>query len=487
MRADLKRILIIILMMLAAIGVPQADETTAPEEDLIRLTAESYEFSLDMRSFIATGNVKLIRGPDVITADKISGDLLSGDILAEGSVHYEGSIETLDGDIFRYNFLTKNGIAQNAMAKYGPIIFTGKQIKSENGVLSIKRSTFTTCDKQKPHYHISAKEIIINPGNELVARNASINIMGKSIISIPRYKVDLSEDKASAELLPIIMYSEKSGISANYSFDLASDPKTDLALEIRYSTREDFQGGLHLDRLKGKPIFASVSYRERVLGGVDPEGMISKYPEIGVRYYSNPSMREKSVSRIPIDITRELIRPDSSLSAAKNLNFMGEFTAGCYKEEVDSVNTSGQRLDARMLAWYDPHIKNSKIGLYPAAFARISSYDSGDTYGVIGLKLAIGKKIGNDSYLSLGYITNATSGKSPFNFDTVELKNEAAAGLFFKLSDINVHINERFDISEGRNFSTDITLSKVYHCIEPSITWRSRSKEISFDLKLVGF
>ncbi len=134
-------------------------------------------------------------------------------------------------------------------------------------------------------------------------------------------------------------------------------------------------------------------------------------------------------------------------------------------KRTDNAKTGDERIDARILAWYDPSKQKSGIELSPAIYARHSIYDNGDDYSVLGLKLAIGKKFGNDTYASLGYITNAVSGKSQFQFDNVELRNEIAGAVYFRVSDFNIHVGHRYDASKNETFNT------TYRCQKNSTAW----------------
>ncbi len=90
----------------------------------------------------------------------------------------------------------------------------------------MQKYVFTTCNREKPHYHLSAREIVIIPGDELIAYGAKINIYGMNLITVPKYKFDLSNDNESINLIPIILYSGTHGLSASYDFDISSDSDT---------------------------------------------------------------------------------------------------------------------------------------------------------------------------------------------------------------------------------------------------------------------
>lgn len=458
----------------------------AADDAQIHLTADAYEFGMDMRSFSAEGNVKITRGAEILTAESIHGDLATGDIYAKGNVHFQGIDKSVNGDTFEYNFISGNGIADQARVTYGPLIFSGKKLKAESNVYTVENSLFTTCNLKKPHYHLAAKEIIIKPNQELIAYGTSLHFLKSQIISIPKYRMNLSPGGEKTNYLPVAKYSKKHGFLAKYNFELNSNPDNNLALELMYSTKSQLQGGIHLDRWNNQPLFASITHKEPVSGGIDPNAVVSKLPEIGYQYSSDPKERSRPVKRKPLNLNEDLLGPNSYMKPTKKLSYTAQISTGRYMEHSDTKATE-ERFDLRTMLWYSNASKKGTLDILPAAYIRYSSYGNGDSYKVAGLKLAAGKRLGSSSYVSLGYISNATEGKSPFSFDSVELKKELAGSFHFKVSDVNVHVGERYDLKKGEIFNSTITLTKTFHCIESSITWRNRFKDLSLELKLAGF
>lgn len=483
---DLRRLFVIVCLIFAVSPAIRAEETAIVLPNQIHLAADDFEFGMDLRSFSAEGKVRIVRDTDVITADRVTGDLMTGDISATGNVHFISADRTLTGESFIYNYQTRNGVAHSASGTAGPLFFSGSEIKAEDGIYHIAKATFTTCNLAKPHYHLAAKEIIIEPGKQVTAYKVSIYIMGTKIISAPKYKIGLAKGSGSKSLLPSIGYSGRFGYFTSYSFDLDKGPKTDSSLELRLSSKFGVQGGLMYDRINGHPYFARLTYREPAYGGASPDTVISRLPEIGARIYSNPVMRSRSVDRDPLRITQQYLGPDGPIAGARRFTTISEFTAGEYVEKSRERVGAG-RVDARILASYDPLTRGSNITFSPAAFLRYSAYSGGNTYGVAAVKLAAGKRLAKSTYASLAYTANATIGRTPFAFDQVEIRDEISGALFLKISDVKVFVGERYDIAKGKIFDTTIVLSKTFHCIESSLTWRGRFRDVSLDVKLAHF
>lgn len=509
----LKKLLLIICISIFICGISFADENTVLLPNEISLKAVDFEFSSDMRNLIADGNVQVKRGDENITADKVNADLITGDIIASGNVtvtrisdkmtadkananlisgdvaatgnvRFKSADRSLEGQSFTYNYHTQQGIASDVTGQAGALYFKGKTIAFDTGRLDLKKSTFTTCDKVKPHYRIQANEIILEPGKRLVAKNASIYILSAKLFTVPRYGINLTKGKNSRGSLPSVGYN-KFGYSISYKFDLNQGPETDSSLDIMLSTKFGLLGGLYYDEINGHPYFARAAIHELVYGSTPRLTIVSRLPEVGIRLNSDPSLQDKPVNREQLTLDHQLLDPDAKLLGKMHLNTVSEFSLGRYIEKQDT-NVQADRGDARVLVSYDPLKRGSQIVISPAVFARYSVYNNLKSYGVGGIKLGAGKKIGN-SYLTAAYIAYSTSGRTPFDFDKIEVKDEIVGGLHANISGTKIYLAERYDVKKNNIYDTTLVISRTFHCIESSLTWRGRFKDVSFDVKLAGF
>ncbi|MHB1455759.1 MAG: hypothetical protein ACYC0V_02480 [Armatimonadota bacterium] len=510
----LRKLVYIIYIILSICGAVAADETSIALPNEISLKADGYEFNSDMTQMTAEGNVRVARGNDIITADKVdanlmSGDitasgnvtiihggdnmttdkvnanLISGDIAASGNVKFKSPDRSLQGQSFTYNYNTQNGTAFNISGQAGPFYFKGTELKTETGQLTMKKSTFTACDRVKPHYRLIADEIILRPGISLVAKNVSIYIRSMKLFTVPRFKKDFLKDRSSLMSLPKVGYDE-SGFSIGYKFDLNHGPETDSSIEIMLSSKFGIHGGLSYDRINGHPYFARLTVRELVQENAPRNTVVSRLPEVGIRLNSDVELNEKPVSREPLSLGYQLLDPDARLSGRKHLNVVSELSMGRYVEKPDT-NIDTLRADARVILSYDPLKRGSQIVFSPAVFARYSIYKDHGSYGVGGLKLTAGKKIGSESYLSAAYITYSTTGQTPFNFDKIRVKEELVGTLHTNIYGTKIFLTEIYDIKRSSIFDTILVVSRKLHCIESSVTWSGRYRALSFDVKLAGF
>ena len=418
-------------------------------------------------------------------ADTITG-ALEEDVEASGNVLFkQADGRTLTGDSFTYNFETRTGLARNASLAVDNIYFRGEELKAEPGRYTIRNSRFTTCDKEDPHYYLSARALVIEPGKSLVARDTSLRLLGTRILTIPKYTVGLDPTAQRGMKLPTIGISDEYGAYAAYEFDISREPRLIGGLDVRLSTRQALQGGVLYDQLAGRPIFARLTHRQPFYGGGRPDLLVSRLPEIGVRFCSGEAAESYALSRSPLDLSGRTISPVRPVRLGRKLNLVAEIGLGRFTEEPDRV--SSNRADLRAIAWLEPVALGSRTVFSPGVSARFSHYGTGDAYNAFALRLAVARRLGADSFVSLSYITNSMHGSTPFQFDKVELREEVAGKVGFPLGDLTLEFGGRYDIRNPGLFDTEISVARKFHCLEPKITWRSRFKEFSFGIGLVGF
>lgn len=365
------------------------------------------------------------------------------------------------------------------------IYVRGEELKAEPGRYTILKSRFTTCDREEPHYCLSARELVIEPGKSLTARHTSLRLLGMRILTIPKYTVGLGPTAQRRMKLPTIGISDEYGAYAAYEFDISKKPRLIGGLDVRLSTREALQGGILCDQLAGRPIFARLTHRQPYYGGGRPDLLVSRLPEIGVRFCSGEVAESYALSRSPLDLSGRTISPVRPVRPGRKLDVVAEIGLGRFTEEPDSV--SSNRAELRAVAWLEPFAIDSRTLFSPGVSARFSHYETGEDYGTFGLRLAVARRLGADSFVALSYITNSVRGSTPFQFDKVELREEVAGKVRFPLGNLTLEFGGRYDIRNPGLFDTEISVAQKFHCLEPKITWRSRFKEFSFGIGLVGF
>lgn len=478
------RLITIICAVILLSGLSRGQETANPLK--LNVLAENEEFDWATQHFDAEGNVRVTYGDTLLTADTVVGDPFTGDVQAAGHVTFQNGTRTLNGENFTYNYKTNKGVAANASAVVDNIYFRGEELRSQPNRYVIKGSRFTTCSDENPHFYMSARETEIIPGKKLTARGVSIHLFGAKLISIPKYSVNLSKgEKTSQFKMPQLGVSGPYGAFAGYDFDLSSGPDTIARFDARTSTKQIFQGGLEFDRIAGQPVFLRTTYRQPYYAGGKPYTLLTRMPEVGIRFGTQNSNQAYSTSGEPLDLARGFVHPQQGSPGKTGVNIIAEIGDGKFTELPSRV--SSDRLDSRLVAWMDPISIGSQTVFSPGISGRFSHYGTGDDYSSIGFRLAVSHRFGGETYGSLTYITHSIHGSTPFDFDQVEIPHELAGIVGFPIGRLFLEVGGRYNLSSGLMYDTQISIADRLHCLEPKLTWRNRFRQFSMDVRVLGF
>lgn len=477
----------LLLLVCVSVALISASICTAGDDEQreIHVLADTTQYDFLTEDFFAIGKASVTYGDMLITADSITGNVSTGQVQASGNVTFRQADRIFSAHSLAYNFLTGLGQAQEANASVGGVYFQGQQLTAETGRFVVSKSRFTTCNQPKPHYYVSAKELVIQPQQRLIARHASIVLFGNRIISIPTYSMRLRERERKQFELPQIGISGEYGLHAGYKFNLSHSDSTQGTLRAVVSTRQVFQGGFEYRRIRGKPIILNLTYRQPHYGGASTDSLVSRLPEVGYAYVS-PGLQGKTFDAdAPERIVRQVVKPQQVQDSRPLAGYLGQISAGYFIEDPGRIRS--YRFDVRSASWLKPRYVGAGIFLMPAALFRHSTYESGKSYTDLGLSVSVTKVFRGDSYASVTYVRHSIGGSTPFKFDAVELKHELAAGVRFPLGDLDLELQGRYDLEGRRFFDSEISIGKLIHCVEPRLTWRKRFKEIGLDVALVGF
>lgn len=484
MNRTFTKLCVIAVLGICIPGFAEPAVDLAPKQ--IRVTAVNEEFHPETQEFTAEGSAKIVYGDITLTADQVTGNADSGEVEATGHVHFQNAARSLTGNTFKYNFKTDVGLATNANAGSDHMYFRGAEMKSEPGKYTLKDSRFTSCDLENPHYYITARELVIEPNKMLTAKGVSLVMYGKTLFRLPTYHARLGPHKRKTGLrLPNIGVERSGGFFAGYGFDLDHSLDTQDTLDVRLSTKWLFQGGLKYESIAGGPAFGRLTYREPYYGGSEKNLIVTRLPEVGFRFGAQAADQQYSSTNESLTLSRGLISPLEIEPKAARVSFVGEVGAGEFREEPDPVTS--WRLDARALSWLKPIDLGGNVFFAPGVSGRMSCYEGGNIYSDLGLRLAVAKRLGSKSYVSVGYIAHSVHGATPFHFDAVDLRDEFAARVGFPVGEYTLELGGRYDLNNHGIFDTEVSIAKTVHCLEPKITWSKRFSQMSLGIGVVGF
>jgi LPS-assembly protein len=208
---------------------------------------------------VAVGNVEITRGRARLTADRVEINRESGDAVAEGRVVLFDGEDRLTGDRIDYNLKTGTGVVYNAGAFSPPHYrLTGERMdRIGEGVYSIRRGVFTTCEDDPPLWSVSVGSATADLDDYIVGRDATFWVKRIPLIPwVPFFAAAIRRERQSGFLVPTLGTSSRKGFfakvpyywaisdsqDATVSFDAFSERGVGGEAEYRYILSERQRG-----------------------------------------------------------------------------------------------------------------------------------------------------------------------------------------------------------------------------------------------------
>ncbi len=231
-----KRYCLIIILVTGALvlwcsGVPlYAQESARPVE----VNGDQVEYFPKEKKVVGAGNVSVDYGDTKLTCDRITVFTETKDADAEGNVAIKGPTGEVRGQKLKYNFETKKGEILKARVKSGEWYAGGEKAELfPDASLKIRDGYITSCDRDKPHYKIQAKNVTVYPGNKVVAKNVLFKVGNMSVVYLPRYDYSIDAEWPTLDIIP--GKKKKWGFFAltSYRYEVNENNKLTLRLDER--------------------------------------------------------------------------------------------------------------------------------------------------------------------------------------------------------------------------------------------------------------
>ncbi len=134
------------------------------------------------------GRIKVEIRNGILFADEVIIDTNRKEIFAYGNIEYFENNAHVRVEKVIYDYENGYGIFYNGSGYKDPVYFTGINIigLGENR-FELSNAFFTSCTKEKPHYHFSAKKLYILENNELLGIGVWYHVGGVPLIYLPFY------------------------------------------------------------------------------------------------------------------------------------------------------------------------------------------------------------------------------------------------------------------------------------------------------------
>jgi len=217
-----------------------AQESARPVE----VNGDHVEYFPKEKRVVGVGNVSIDYGTVQLSCDKITVYTDTKDADAEGNVVMTGPTGEVRGQRIRYNFETQKGEIIKPKVRSGEWYAGGEKAGLiSDGSLKVTDGYITSCDRERPHYKISSKNVTIYPDNKVVAKNVVFKVGNTPVAYLPRYDYSLKAEWPTIDIIP--GKKKKWGVFAltSYRYPVNDDSR----LTLRMDEREKWGLGTGLD------------------------------------------------------------------------------------------------------------------------------------------------------------------------------------------------------------------------------------------------
>ncbi|MFN3603244.1 MAG: hypothetical protein ACK4UJ_00895 [Leptonema sp. (in: bacteria)] len=134
------------------------------------------------------GRIKVSIGNGFLYADEVIIDTNRKEFFAYGNIEYYEENSYIQVEKVIYDYEADYGIFYNGSGYKDPVYFTGIHIVGIGEKrFEISDAYFTSCSKEKPHYHFTAKKVFLFENNEILALGVWYYIGGVPLVPLPFY------------------------------------------------------------------------------------------------------------------------------------------------------------------------------------------------------------------------------------------------------------------------------------------------------------
>ena len=193
----------------------------------ITYEAQDFDILVKEQKMILLGRAKVTYLDMTLTAAKITVDWEKDLMTAEGvwdtvwvkevsddgdsvqTVRYMGapqfseSGDVLTGEVMVYNFRTRKGRVLRGRTAYEDGFYTGNTLKIvKPNSLNVADATYTSCDKEEPHFHFWSQKMKIDVDEKLIAKPLVMYVGKIPVLALPFAYFPIRKGRHSGVLIP---------------------------------------------------------------------------------------------------------------------------------------------------------------------------------------------------------------------------------------------------------------------------------------------
>lgn len=423
--------------------------------------------------------------PAPVCVSASSFELQGSKIFAKGGMRIQKGTQRFLADEAEYDLDAETGTARNVF--------------------------FTTCTCERPDYHITAGSLMIRPNDKLVARNVSVYLGRTKLLTLPRMMLRMGGRSSTSSIFPRVGNDSRDGITLRQALRLIDTNQARSTLDLKLTQKHSLQASVNARYGVGgrlvdfpgryvtygtrrsrelnvpQPIaddcdpqllrptnaarlqpFGLFTMRQRTYDANDPGLVVYRQPELGVSYLGSQ-----------LSFTRHKLDP--------RLELYPQITAswGLYKE-TPGQNTSLSRTQVVMQGAVNTLWLGPRTTIQPLGIASYADYPEGQSFRTWGWGIDAAHLARNDAYYSARYISRTSSGKTPFQFDNVDIKRELdiTAQTYLHRHVFGLALN--YDVSDMSLYDWEALYGQRTDCLGMYIRWNNRFRHLSFDIGLIN-
>ena len=522
-------------------GAPQAPRKLGPV-DIDQFRHWSWQTDTNVFHFEGTVRIRYTdpqtSTPTTLEAETIDYNIVTGELTAKGDLSDPSNPlpfrltredAGFTGRELTVNLKDGNGVLTNADLQTDFYHLTGERIEIRNGVYLVTHGSFTTCVHRRPDYHLTARDIRLEPGKELKAHGITFFAGPTRLLTLPYYKRSLGTKTGQG--LPITpSFNKRDGFGFHYQDSPLSHHNELLHLDILANLKRAptgyaaYQKDLQATADPTPPVsvITTLAYPLRgILEETNPptfrEYTENTYPEPGARrmtFYAvlqnqqflySRKYTDLSVSRFPEVGVRLLNQLGSShpggigagaengkgpsLTAphgfgfAQNVRPLLDLTASLGGVEEFPAKTVAGRAAARISLASTPYLLGSRLSARAGLTDWVSFYSNGDAYTLFSPEVEFNYAMTRTSTLNAGYSFFTDVGETPFLFDRRDVRQELRLS-YHVSGPIGFGYITKLDIGRSRFYDSEVALTRNFDCMQVGISYRLRSQSIGIIFSL---
>lgn len=449
------------LTMTSADAAQKKAKEVPPQLPIV-VTSDHMRYHDDTGDIIAEGNVVVSQGVKKLSAAVVEGNSQSGDVRIDGKALYEelglGQDVAITGGPVVYNWVQRKGTIQSSKGHVNEDLVRGESIDLLPDRYVVHEGRMTRCPKEDhPHYCMLADRIEIIPGVKMIAYNAKVQLLGKTIYSQAKYtqSLDPKDRQKESSMLPKVGYRSDNGAYIKQRFDYPMGTRWTAFADINYYSKHGFTpfGGVQ---------YRGEGYTMQVVDGVLRDGngrKLTKEPELRL------TLDTRQIGDTPYHYT----------------------IWGSYGKWSDDSKSSWHQ-EEKLYVSRDPIYFRQDKSLWLSLGAGIGyMHESylGKGWSTVAYDATV-YKTWHRWQANTGYHYNREN-RNLFDYDRADLSNYWETGFFYQANAKDgLGLTWRYDLTNYRTYDIDWKwVRNLNDCFQMQLVYRQKQQKLEYDITVL--